>query len=406
MPMYKKEPDWGYARHHGNTRDNARMWCELHPRINDWICAAPIIGAVQFNKPMKTQMLSWAHGGFRLKAVLRALGIPNCLAREDAIHAHSTGVWLPTLCRLGHGAIYEALKRENFSTVLTSLASMVRALPDCPDEGLVWAIKNGHEHGDFDEVKDLFEAGRADWKWSAKRMQKEHQKWVDELRIRATQENASKPENQKVYLPNKGPEEFEHEGVIATLIKTKGGLMVESAMMNHCVGGENYRDRLQGGTSVFYHLESKDGASTLELRASEGDEHCWVEQHKGPSNASPSVSHFECAQALAEQVIPRNPMRRWQGMSYGARWAVAGDRDLMRMYQDLHRQLAESYAREDGRQAELTEQIRQVGGMLHRQRAVRQQMEMAQQRSSLNSLSGNVSISNAGGPPQMFWLDD
>ena len=241
----------------------------------------------------------------------------------------------------------------------------------------------------------MFEAGRADWKWSAKRMQKEHQKWVDELRIKATQENASKPENQKVYLPDKGPEEFEHEGVTATLIKTKGGLMVESAMMNHCVGGENYRDRLHGGTSVFYHLEDKDGASTLELRAGVGSEHSWVDQHKGPSNASPSASHSRCAQALAEQVMPRNPVRqaRVSGFDH-ARARVASDEGLMRVYQDLRRQLADSYARGDGRQAQLTEQVHRVGQMI------------SQRHNHLDSLYGNVPIRNAGGLPQVWCTDD
>lgn len=330
---------------------NARDLAALGPAVNDWVAAAPVLAVFPILPPVRDALKRMAAGGFRLKTVMAALGIPPCLRKLSA-------------------ADVEMLRLERIAVLIRCDAAMISAyagralkLADAVDaavryfdgatEAVGWFLSHDEpSQSDLSQIKDYFDHCGQRWDWSPRRILKEHGDWARSLSTEKAREIAMRPENQVRVNIGDNPEKIEIDGVLCTAIVTPGNLILEGAAMAHCVGGAGFQQCQKQGTAMFYHLSSPDGESTVELvRAGTA---AGVRQHFSEHNSAPPETHQRAVRVLAQQVrVLRDETPDWrqiggqigelQGIYENARLAAQHQAILEAHRQEQMRALQDRY---------------------------------------------------------------
>lgn len=283
----------------GYNAHNARALAALHPRINDWVAAAPVLAALPLLPPVRAALKQMAAGGWRCKSVLASLGIPTCLRKLSAADVELLGTKrIAILIECPAESIAAHAGKAN---KLASAIDEACVFFDGKPEAVIWLLSyDWPTEAEFGQIKDYFNQHGERWDWSPRRVVKEHEAWVKSMRTEKARAVALRPEHQAPVNIGENPDEIGVEGVTCTAICTTGGLILEGAAMAHCVGGDRFQQQLKNGTAMFYHMANADGESTVML-VRRGEKTA-VHQHNAEHNKPPPDSHKKAAELLCAEV--------------------------------------------------------------------------------------------------------
>ena len=302
MKMFRKDAWDGLD---GPVAENARRLAALDGRINDWVAAAPILALLPALPPVDAALKRWAAGGYRVKTVLENLSIPTCLRKLDgrAVSLMNASDFNMSL-KLDNPALGQRLSSSHWTDILNAMRRAASEF-DGSKEAVVWCLDHWDDARQrIHEIKDYFNNHGPRWDWTPARIRKEHDLWVKSMRTQAALEEANRPENQQSIDLGRNPDEIKIDGVTCRALTTPGQLILEGATMQHCVGGAGFRSDLLRGFSLFYHLESSCGHSTVQF-VRRGDQ-TMVKQHYSERNNTPPSPHLSAVAVLVDQVVVPN----------------------------------------------------------------------------------------------------
>lgn len=295
----------------------------LHPRVNDWICAAPIL-AVALNDTRYYQGLydlACARG--KVVEALRLCHIPTPMRKQRAADAdlwHKLVGWRSTFPEMPDSELAQLLakivSRDDRVAWTNKLALALRKRPPGTEFSAYaqWAVRTcaTHDTGTIHQITDYMLKNEFDLSWTVGQFVRAHHRWVEQMRtewemrreamIVATTErqavNRARMEKilDEVISFAPFPAEWQNSMGKATALNTARKLLDEGAKMRHCVGGEQFRAAMRKGRALYFHLEAGQERSTLEIQKT--GEHYLIGQHCGPCNARPSAALQAIASAL------------------------------------------------------------------------------------------------------------
>ena len=362
----------GFA--HKTLEGSAKEASKLHPRVFDWIEAAPIIACAVRVRHFQGLYELALHGG-RVPDALRIVGVPTCMRKQTIEQVDdwcARPIWMTTFPLIPESELAQMLARMQGlrrSEWLTRIAYCIKKAPrNVPAQDFTaWAVRMAEQNlrPDLDQAMDFMRDGGNpfDLKWSMKRFKHEHDRWVTRMLAQREMEAAEAlrfatalmiQERAKAaavldivtdYAPL--PLCAKIDGVRFTALDTPRKLLDEGAAMHHCIGSPQFLKAMQTGACRYYHLENAAGVkSTLELHYRRDG---WsIGQHCGPLNRPPESMWPHAVvfvQWLNEETAPaRHPAE----FIYDAR-----NKRVARICPELAR-LAHRYGEERGHERPIT----------------------------------------------------
>lgn len=306
----------------------AAMASRLHPRVNDWICAAPILAVALNDQRYYQGLYDLACARGKVVDALRLCHIPTPMRKQRATEAdlwHKLQGWRAPFPEMPESELAQTLakitgERERGDWV-NKVALAMKKRPTGTDfsEYARWAVRMSaaHDRNTISMITDYIYKNTFEPSWTVGQYTRAHHDWVERMRVAwhlqrearnadyTAREAVRRAKFDKmldepvVFAPF--PLEWQNSLGKAAALNTARKLLDEGSRMRHCVGGEQFRSAMRKGRALYFHIEAGQERSTLEIQKS-GDRYA-IGQHCGPCNARPSPALQAIASAMLGAVL-------------------------------------------------------------------------------------------------------
>lgn len=296
----------------------------LHPRVNDWLCAAPILAVALHDTRYYQGLYDLACARGKVVEALRLCHIPTPMRKQRATEAdlwHKLQGWRATFPELPESELAQTLakitaERERTEWV-NKIALAMRKRPTGADfpTYAAWAVRTCavHDSNVIHMITDYIFKNEFNPSWTIGQYQRAHHEWVERMRVEwamqrearnagySAKEAVRRAKFEKMldevvpFAPF--PTEWQNSLGSGWALNTARRLLDEGAKMRHCVGGDQFRSAMRKGRALYFHLEAGQERSTVEIQKI-GDRYA-IGQHCGPCNARPSSA----LQAMASELL-------------------------------------------------------------------------------------------------------
>lgn len=303
----------------------AAMASRLHPRVNDWLCAAPILAVALADQRYYQGLYDLACARGKVVDALRICHIPTPMRKQradEADHWHKLKTWRSVFPELPESEIAQMVAQiasANARTEWTNkLTLAMKKRPAGTDFSAYaqWAVRlcATHDRSTVHQITDYMQRNEFDLSWTVGQFQRAHRRWVEQMRaewalrrematIAPTEHGGGRRARLEKILDEvisfaPFPSEWGNSLGSATALNTARKLMEEGANMRHCVGSQQFVSAMRKRRALYFHIEAGQERSTLEIQRV--GRRFLIGQHCGPCNQRPSAALQTIASALLQ----------------------------------------------------------------------------------------------------------